>query len=103
MYFPTGASAEEFYSNQNDVNIIFIDRTNKDSLKTREFLPSYLDYIYNNLRATMDYCNLLNNVGINKINFGERNKAKSVLKESIAFIPDGANFVNPYKALEDIK
>jgi tetratricopeptide (TPR) repeat protein len=100
---PTAETAAKFYEDKindhpNDLGFVFYD-TEENKKKTRTILPSYFDYMYRSLCITLQYSNLLNNLGVVKLELGLIEDARNLFKESIEFIPVGIDYRSPYNNL----
>ena len=86
------------FPHPNDFGFRFYE-TEENNKKLRFVLPSYNDYMCRVLSSNLSFSILLNNLGVVKLELDLTEDAKNLFKESIAFIPKGIDYRDPYNHL----
>jgi len=73
-----------------------------DGEKTLIVLPYAMEKTHEMLKSDPIYAIVKNNIGVCLIELGDIISARQQFKESIEFIPDGSNYTDPYRYLENI-
>jgi tetratricopeptide (TPR) repeat protein len=100
--WPTGEGAESEGLSRSHGGLLWIDRHEGKGL-VRTFLPNYFHTIRERLIAEKTYSRVLNNIGGVHLVCSQTQEAIAHFFESIAFIPDGDTYDDPYIALYDLK
>lgn len=100
--WPTGESAEDEATSKAHGGLLWIDKHDEKGL-LRVFLPNYFHTIRERLKAEKTYSRVLNNIGGVHLVCSRTQEAIALFFESIAFIPEGDPYDDPYIALYDLK
>ena len=100
--WPSGESAENEVLSRSHGGFLWVDRQEKTGL-VRMFLPNYFHTIRERLKTEKTYSRVLNNIGGVHLVCSRTQEAIALFFESIAFIPDGDAYDDPYIALYDLK
>ena len=73
-----------------------------DGKKTLVVLPYALEKTHEILRSSPTYAILRNNMGVCLLELGDLELARKQFRESIKFIPDGYDYPDPFRHLEEI-
>ena len=73
-----------------------------DGVKSRVFLPYYMEKIYSTLRSDPTYSIIMNNIGVCLIELGDTELARERFLESIEFIPDGYKYPEPSQNIQSL-
>ncbi|QQR82489.1 tetratricopeptide repeat protein [Candidatus Campbellbacteria bacterium] len=95
--FPTGENALKM-SGQNYI----AGQAFHDEKDTRYILPAYFSAVYEALKSSILYSILVNNAGTVFAEEGDKVQAAKCFKESMEFIPDGAEYNDPMLGLQEL-
>ena len=94
--WPTGESALKFYEEGKDSDCWI------DSKGSRYMTPQYLEVVRETISSTLQYSILTNNLANVFAEQGKKDEARKWFMESIAFIPEGADYQNPIIGLKNL-
>jgi tetratricopeptide (TPR) repeat protein len=100
--WPTDDSAAEEIKTMRHQGLLWVD-TSDDSGVLRVFLPNYFHTMRELLTEAKIFSRVLNNIGSALLAKGHSIEAGKKLYESIAFIPEGDDYDDPYIALYEVQ
>lgn len=96
--WPTGESASEEERTKRHAGLLWIDTKDNTEIM-RVFLPNYFHTMRELLTETKVFSRVLNNIGGAMLAMGNHLEGGKMLYESIAFIPEGDDYEDPFIAL----
>ena len=100
--WPTGHSAEIEARDGTHGGLLWFDRSENGKV-IRQFLPNYFHTMREELKSGKTFSRILNNIGGVHLARSKTQDAVAAFFESIAFIPDGDPYDDPFIALYDLK